>query len=484
MDKKMQIAAIVVVVLAIAAVATVMMQDKEGGSDESVYGKLVGSVVAEKDFPNTDSRLWVYGNANEDDRIDRNDVEFIQKIIDGKEKSTRLADANADGVVDSRDIEYLNAIIKASENQKDEIDVYYIDSYFTISKVSWPVKNIATTYCSGLYTAAVTGIVDKIVLADETIKNYWSSVDKKVINAAGLLGSTESPNYEEMMKSKYKLDVYVPGYCDSNADLQNAKKLNPVGIDVMYMNTSDNSGVDYPNEYIDRSIVMFGFLLQGNPETTYKYLDWHDKYFTLMEDAVKNMQDKDKSALMMSRSSFSYSETGKISITGKNNTNLIHAEWAGVYALGQHGYEMLNKNYQNLTKEQILTLIDGQKQPAMYIIDNEHDGLRGQRMLTETIAANAKELSGAKTPVHYLGMAREAGNSPMYVIEMAFYQNIMYPDLYKDAKEKVDYKTLFDEFFQMFLPNIYEDKALYEKVEPGYNGLIDHFFLDYGLYKA
>ena len=105
-------------------------------------------------------------------------------------------------------------------------------------------------------------------------------------------------------------------------------------------------------------------------------------------------------------------------------------------------------------------------------------------MLTETIAANAKELTGAKTPVYYLGMAREAGNSPMYVIEMAFYQNIMYPDLYKDAKEKVDYKTLFDEFFQMFLPNIYEDKALYEKVEPGYNGLIDHFLLDYGLYKA
>lgn len=103
----------------------------------------------------------------------------------------------------------------------------------------------------------------------------------------------------------------------------------------------------------------------------------------------------------------------------------------------------------------------------MYFIDNEHDGLRGQHMLVDTIAGNAKELSGSKTSVHYLGMAREAGNSPMYVIEMAFYQNVMYPDLYDGADQKIDYKTLFDEFFQMFLPDIYENKALYEKVEPG-----------------
>lgn len=60
MDKKMQIAAIVVVVIAIAAVAAVMMQDKDGSSDEPANGKLVGKVVDEKDFPNTDSRLWVY----------------------------------------------------------------------------------------------------------------------------------------------------------------------------------------------------------------------------------------------------------------------------------------------------------------------------------------------------------------------------------------------------------------------------------------
>lgn len=484
MDKKMQIAAIAAVVVIVIAAAAVVMTRGGDDSGDAVNGKLVGNVIAEKDFPDTDSRMWVYGNADENDRIDSNDVVFLKKIIDGKEKATKLADANADGVIDSKDVEYLEAIIKASENKTDEIDVYYIDSYFKVAKVSWPVNNIATTYCSGLYTAAVTGTIDKIVLADTTIKNYWSCIDESVINAAGLLGSTEEPNYEEMMKSKYELDVYVPGYCDANADPQSPSKLNPVGIDVMFMNTSDNSGVDYPNEYIDRSIIMFGFLLQGDMDSTYTYLDWHDKNLSIMEEAVEDMKDEDKSALLMSRSSFSYSGTGKISITGKDNTNLIHAEWAGVYSLGQHGYNMIGENYQNLTKEQILTLIDGQKQPAMYFIDNEHDGLRGQRSLVDTIAGNAKELTDSKVPVYYLGMAREAGNSPMYVIEMAFYQNIMYPDLYKDAEQKIDYKTLFDEFFEMFLPEIYNNKALYEKVEPGYNGLIDHFFMDYGFYTA
>lgn len=484
MDRKMQIAAVAAVaIIVVAAVAVIAMRggDDSGGAGN---GKLVGNVIAERDFPDTDSRMWVYGNANEDDRLDRSDVEFLKRIIDGKEQATRLADANADGVVDSKDVEYLEAIIKASENKTDEIDVYYIDSYFKVAKVSWPVNSIATTYCSGLYTAAVTGTIDKITMVDTTIKNYWHCIDEDVIGSAGLLGSTETPNYEEMMKGKYRLDVYVPGYCDANADPQSPSKLNPVGIDVMFMNTSDNSGVDYPNEYIDRSIVMFGFLLQGDMDTTYTYLDWHDRNLSIIEDAAKSIAEEDRSALLMSRSSFEYTGTGKISVTGKDNTNLIHAEWAGVYALGQHGYSMIGENYQNLTKEQIITLIDGQKQPAMYFIDNEHDGLRGQHMLVDTIAGNAKELSGSKTSVHYLGMAREAGNSPMYVIEMAFYQNVMYPDLYDGADQKIGYKTLFDEFFQMFLPDIYENKALYEKVEPGYNGLIDHFFMDYGEYTA
>jgi iron complex transport system substrate-binding protein len=45
--------------------------------------------------------LKIYGNANMDEAIDDQDISCVQGIIDGKEKSTELADANHDGVVNS-----------------------------------------------------------------------------------------------------------------------------------------------------------------------------------------------------------------------------------------------------------------------------------------------------------------------------------------------------------------------------------------------
>lgn len=67
--------------------------------------------------------------------------------------------------------------------------------------------------------------------------------------------------------------------------------------------------------------------------------------------------------------------------------------------------------------------------------------------------------------IHYLGLAREACNSPLYVIEMAFYANTMLPDL----SASVDYESLFEEYFKLFAS---EDYSAYVD--------IGNFFVDYG----
>ena len=448
-----------IIVVALILAAALLSAFNFGSSGNSAGpGSLVGTEIAESGFPNGDSRLWVYGNANEDDYMDSEDLEVLRDMVSGKRESTVLADANCDGRVDYRDIEYLERIM-----DRENVDVYYIDNYFTVSKVSWPVDTIAIGYCSGAYLTDLTGLCGKVKMVDSTIKQFWYGMNSNYASADSY-GTTESPDYERIMECG--VDVYVPGYCDGNADQLSRDKLEPAGIDVMFMNTSDNSGVDYPNEYIDRSILMFSFLLQGDMDKTYDYLGWHDGVLNKLKDAAKTLSDEDKLPFMMSRS-YPTDSSPTISVTGKNNTNNIHAEWVGVDAVGQHN-PMLGSNYNKLTYENIYTVITEESEGrTFFYMDNEHDGMRHSVDLDKAIDADRQMLKDCGVTIHYLGMAREGGNSPLYVIEMAFYQNVMYPEL--SSMTGIDYRELFDYYFEHFAS---ED----------YRSLIDinDFFRDYG----
>lgn len=460
MQKKTVIIVVAVALMLLAFDLGAIYLGNGGGNHRGNQGDLVGTVLEEGEFPNAYSRLWVYGNANEDDRIDGDDLRVLKEMIEGRLPATVLADANADGYVDEKDLAYLQRILDS-----DQMDVYYVDNYYCVSKVSWPVNTIAIGYCSGAYTADITGLCQKVVSVDTTIKSYWHIMNP-VFDSADSWGEHESPNYESLMVSK--VDVFIPGYCVQGIDENSRRYLEPAGIDVMFMNTSDNSGVDYPNEHIDRSILMFAFLLQGDMSKTYEYLAWHDGILNKLVVAAATLSDVDLMSMIMARSSPYYVTTGQYSITGKNNTNNIHASWAGVYAIGQYS-DLLRKNYNTLTAESILTLIDTEsRNGVMFYVDNAHDGLRKQYNLDDCIAADAEMLKSAKNAVHYLGMAREAGNSPLYVVEMVFYQCVMYPQL--SEMTGLDYKVVFQEYFERF--------ASYD-----YSGAIDinHFFKDYGV---
>ena len=91
MDNKMIIAIVAVIaVIGAGAYAAVTFMGKDNGN--------------QVELPNKESRLWVYGNANEDDRIDASDVTYLLGIIEGTKEKTILADANNDGVIDAKDV--------------------------------------------------------------------------------------------------------------------------------------------------------------------------------------------------------------------------------------------------------------------------------------------------------------------------------------------------------------------------------------------
>lgn len=449
MRHKYAILALVVFVILAGSLMYVRAEnEKYHHHAEADSGLLVGDEVSEDDFPDQGSRLWVYGNANEDDVIDDADVRYLEEVIAGTRGPTQLSDANLDGSVDASDIAHVRSMILGNM-----MDVYYIDNYFLNAKVTWPVDSVAIGYCSGAYTADVTGVCGKVDMVDTTIEKYWNVMNSN-FRSSESYGTTESPNYEKIIGAG--IDVYVVGYCDKEADRISNSKLNPAGVDVMFISTADNSGVDYPNEHIDRSILMFAYLLQGDMSKTYEYLEWHDSVLSTLMDATASLTDDEKEAFMMARSSPLYS-TGGISITGKDNTNNIHAEWVGVYAVGQHS-PTLGKNYQTLTPEQVITVVkENSRHGRMFYMDNAHDGMRGQYSLKDCVEADKEMLASSDTDVRYLAMARETGNSPLYVVELAFYVCAMYPEIAESAG--IDYEDLFNYYFDTFASEDYSDEV-------------------------
>ena len=167
------IVAVAVIVVLAAALAYVRAENERYHVDPepSEVGLTVGTQLSEDEFPDESSRLWVYGNADGDDDVDEDDMRYLMGVLSGENPVTVLSDANCDGVVDEDDLVYIQRIIES-----DEMQVFYVDNYFRVASVSWPVRSIAIGYCSGAYVADLTGLSGKVKLVDDTIKSYWKGM--------------------------------------------------------------------------------------------------------------------------------------------------------------------------------------------------------------------------------------------------------------------------------------------------------------------
>ena len=117
----------------------------------------------------TDEPLEIYGNANEDDTIDMQDVTYIKLIIFGKKDKTDLADANYDGKVSMLDVGQTKLIIVGKEGKLTFIDSHegYPRNVVTVDKPVERIIPFADNQADGI---KVLGAVDKVVGVGTEIK--------------------------------------------------------------------------------------------------------------------------------------------------------------------------------------------------------------------------------------------------------------------------------------------------------------------------
>lgn len=148
LNHKKTFAVLAIVVIVLAAVATVVMTGNHD-SDDKRKSTSIGTAA-------------VYGNANNDNYLDEDDIEFIKKIIaDGSWNETEypFADANNDGKVDSKDVDYVQGFL-----DKKHQPMYYTGSYGETVYFNYPAtgRSIAASSDYGLMLTQILGIYDRV----------------------------------------------------------------------------------------------------------------------------------------------------------------------------------------------------------------------------------------------------------------------------------------------------------------------------------
>lgn len=270
-----------IIVLIIAVIVIGVFTAVKNGSND--YTKGIDS------YPT--GRLWVLGNANNDDYINQDDVDYINKVIlEGclNYSESIMCDANYDENIDSDDIKQVQDLVAGTANK-----MWYINVDKKICSFnSTTEKNILTIHPSPTEEVILLN-PELIVASDDYVTQTGYSQFRDIIPSNfPSVGDMFDPNIEAIIKTydKYGSLIVVLGTADYFAPTLESQ-VDPFEIQVVRL-PSWESGIVAPG------ILTLGYLL-GETENAYKYLRWHDRIINKIKEKVSSIPDEDKVKLIM-----------------------------------------------------------------------------------------------------------------------------------------------------------------------------------------
>lgn len=298
-SKKCVIVAIVVV--AIAAVAAVAFTGNGGENDDTPSDSTTDLAKC---------RLVVYGNANNDDFVNSDDLDTVMAIIESgvwdKERNP-YADANHDGSVDYQDVQYIKDII-----DKKEVHLYYTNQWGGVDFMHYPFSgNIGTGYWEQADLTILLGLWDKVTACGNV-----SLTDAK------------NPGWQDRFS-------YGPGHSvDAETVFKSHKPVSEggAGVNLMIPYSSADGSVMELRTAVEKTgsdldilclptdpfvrIVTTGFMLDAQ-ERSMAYMDIADSSIAYAEEKLKDIKDPPSVMVVMVKP---WCNTGDILVHGNSPT--------------------------------------------------------------------------------------------------------------------------------------------------------------------
>lgn len=245
--------------------------------------------------------LEVYGNANMDDKIDQQDIDYVNKIIAGTASSTKFADANNDGKVDSNDVTQINGIINGNASK-----LVLLDGLGRKITVDLPVNRIIVEYIQQAELARILKIEDKVVGVDFCVDQLKSIYFPE--NAANIVsvGQMYTPDYEKVLS--LNPDMLLVFSNTAAAIDEKASKL--PGVDVVFL------GLYYPNvtnpedSQFLQGILKAGYIFNRVKEAT-DYANWLLNLTNTIRSTASTIPASQKQTVLLTNYPYTTSTTIK-----------------------------------------------------------------------------------------------------------------------------------------------------------------------------
>lgn len=246
------------------------------GTAKSIIALIVMSCCIIAQASAGDFVLHIFGNANMDDRIDGDDLEFLSMVVKGEKNATELSDADHNGVVDASDISQVERIINGTATE-----ITVIDSDGKVVTLPQPLERLVIYNHQCAEVLQLLGVDDRVVGVRDTFAEQKNRFPR--LSRVTSIGSGAEPNIEAILKTDPQVVLAYTFY--PAEDALDAKL--PPEVKVLRLDC-ECSGIG-PNAMREK-ITMMGYIF-GARDRAEKYLKWHDGIVSLVEERVKTVPE-------------------------------------------------------------------------------------------------------------------------------------------------------------------------------------------------
>ena len=248
------------------------------GMNTILVGMTIGLLLLASPVAASDYTLGVFGNANEDDTINMQDVTYTELIILEYRDETELSDAKHDGKINMQDVTQIELVILGREKELTIVDT--ADRTVTVKK---PLERIIVFTPGSLETIRSLKATDIIVgvsefmTADEIFFPEFSDYPN--------VGGKDSPPDTEAVLSLEPDAVFL--YEAGHEDFQDQLEAADLDIAVIRLNFFS------PGDVFVEETKKLGYML-GRVEESEEFIDFYGGWLGTIGERVEKLSDEDE----------------------------------------------------------------------------------------------------------------------------------------------------------------------------------------------
>ncbi len=378
----------------------------------------------------SDYTLGIFGNANEDKTVNRDDVEYTKRIVLGLDDQTQLADARYDDRINILDVTQIELIMLGEEKELTFLDDYITENYphgkpVTIKK---PVERMIVLSTYATEALRSLGYIDRIVGVPTYTVTQHALFFPELVNLP-TIGSGFKPDIEKVVELNPDM---VLAYATSPEPDEFEDKL-PESVTVVHL---DFTRADLMIE----DFAKLGYILDRRSEAE-EIADFYREFDSSINEQVGKLSEDEKPGVYIESI---WNSESKYSAIGKNTG----ADNAVTMAGGENIADF--DGQKTIDAEWVIT-----QDPDVIIAQvftgmgcgYEHDDPSGLEAVRESIMNRPEltEVTAVKENRVYC-ISIQVTTKPRYFVGVAYLTKWFHPELVDDFNIQAEHAEYLERF--------------------------------------